>query len=209
MNYWLDLFTGTTWKEFRSAGGTVSGFRQRMRKAATKVQPGDIMLCYLTGDLSWIISDGEAGAARTALDWAISHNVPHAGWCPKGRIAEDGVIPSQYHLKKARTSEHSDRAQMNLLDSGGVAIFTLSDRLEGDSALTALLAKKHQKPCLWLNELSFRPGRRLARFLSEYQITALNVAGSRASQEPKIAAFVRATLDEMLRAFAAARKTRP
>jgi hypothetical protein len=54
MNYWLDLFTGTTWSEFRKSGSKISGFRTRMRKAAAKVQPGDILLCYLTGVMRWV-----------------------------------------------------------------------------------------------------------------------------------------------------------
>ena len=158
---------------------------------------------------SWIISDGDSGAARAALDWAISHNVPHAGWCPKGRLAEDGVIPGRYRLKKARTAEYAERAEMNILDADGVVIFTLSHRLEVDPALTALLAKKHHKPFLRVHDLTFHAGRRLARFVSEHQVEALNVAGSRASQEPSIGAFVTATLDEMLWALMAAGKARP
>jgi len=51
MNYWLDLFTGTTWRQFLEAGGTVSGFRQKQRKLAARLQPGDILLCYLTAVL--------------------------------------------------------------------------------------------------------------------------------------------------------------
>jgi hypothetical protein len=54
MNYWLDLFTGTTWNEFRQSGSRISGFRHRMRNAATKVRPGDIFLCYLTGVMRWV-----------------------------------------------------------------------------------------------------------------------------------------------------------
>ncbi len=54
MNYWLDLFTGTTWAEFRKAGANVSGFRHRMRKAAEKVKAGDVFLCYLTGVMRWV-----------------------------------------------------------------------------------------------------------------------------------------------------------
>ncbi len=54
MNYWLDLFTGTTWKEFQDSGANVSGFRHRMRIAAGKVQPGDVFLCYLTGVMRWV-----------------------------------------------------------------------------------------------------------------------------------------------------------
>lgn len=54
MNYWLDLFTGTTWKEFRDSGATVSGFRERMRRCLDQVEPGDILLCYLTGVMRWV-----------------------------------------------------------------------------------------------------------------------------------------------------------
>jgi hypothetical protein len=54
MNYWLDLFTGTTWDEFRKAGAKVSGFRKRMQKNARRVQPGDVLLCYLTGVMRWV-----------------------------------------------------------------------------------------------------------------------------------------------------------
>jgi hypothetical protein len=54
MNYWLDLFTGTTWDEFRNAGANISGFRERMRKRAKRIKPGDVLLCYLTGVMRWV-----------------------------------------------------------------------------------------------------------------------------------------------------------
>jgi len=54
MNYWLDLFTGTTWQEFREAGATVSGFSAKRRSVAERVSPGDIFLCYLTGVMRWV-----------------------------------------------------------------------------------------------------------------------------------------------------------
>lgn len=54
MNYWLDLFTGITWQEFREAGATVSGFRATQTKAARKIKPGDVFLCYLTGVMRWV-----------------------------------------------------------------------------------------------------------------------------------------------------------
>ncbi len=49
MNYWLDLFTGTTWREFREAGGKISGFSYRMRGTVAKIARADILLCYFTG----------------------------------------------------------------------------------------------------------------------------------------------------------------
>jgi hypothetical protein len=54
MNYWLDLFTGTTWQEFREAGANVSGFRAKQVKWAQRMKPGDIFLCYLTGVMRWV-----------------------------------------------------------------------------------------------------------------------------------------------------------
>lgn len=54
MNCWLDLFTGTTWKEFQKAGANISGFRERMRKSARRVKSGDLFLCYLTGVMRWV-----------------------------------------------------------------------------------------------------------------------------------------------------------
>jgi hypothetical protein len=52
--YWLDLFTGTTWKEFREAGAKISGFRERRRKTVNQIAPGDILLCYITGVMRWV-----------------------------------------------------------------------------------------------------------------------------------------------------------
>jgi hypothetical protein len=54
MNYWLDLFTGTTWRGFREAGANVSGFRASQVKTAKRMQAGDIFLCYLTGVMRWV-----------------------------------------------------------------------------------------------------------------------------------------------------------
>jgi hypothetical protein len=54
MNYWLDLFTGTTWNEFQKSGASISGFSHRMRRSVQKIQPGDILLSYLTGVMRWV-----------------------------------------------------------------------------------------------------------------------------------------------------------
>ena len=54
MNYWIDLFTGTTWEEFQTAGATTSGFRRRMRSYLRKIHPGEVLLCYLTGVMRWV-----------------------------------------------------------------------------------------------------------------------------------------------------------
>lgn len=54
MTYWLDLFTGTTWREFREAGASVSGFSPQRRHVAQRLKKGDILLCYMTGVMRWV-----------------------------------------------------------------------------------------------------------------------------------------------------------
>ena len=54
MNYWLDLFTGTTWREFQESGARVSGFREHNRKRASKIKPNDVFLCYVVGVKRWV-----------------------------------------------------------------------------------------------------------------------------------------------------------
>lgn len=54
MKYWLDLFTGTTWEEFRNSGSNVSGFSDRMRRNVERISAADVLLCYLTGVMRWV-----------------------------------------------------------------------------------------------------------------------------------------------------------
>jgi hypothetical protein len=145
-----------------------------------------------------IVSGGQTGADRAALDWAIFHGVAHGGWCPKGRKAEDGEIPAHYQLAEASSASYLQRTEWNVRDSDGTVIFTLAAALSGGSRRTAQFADKHGKP--WIH-LAARgdyepPGRRLAEFVREHGIERLNVAGSRGSKEPEVAALVKRTLEE-------------
>jgi len=67
--------------------------------------------------LTKIISGGQTGADRAALDVAIELNVPHGGWIPKGRKTEDGVLPDKYQLKEMPTASYPKRTEKNILDS--------------------------------------------------------------------------------------------
>ena len=89
---------------------------------------------------------GQTGADRTALDWAIWHDIPHGGWCPKGRKAEDGPIGSKYLLKETPTSNYRQRTEWNVRDSDGTVIFSLAPALTGGSKKTIEFAIKHEKP---------------------------------------------------------------
>lgn len=146
--------------------------------------------------IPFIISGGQTGADRAALDWAIKHGIPHGGWCPKGRLAEDGLIPSVYLLQETPSAEYGQRTDWNVRDSDGTVIFSMAKILSGGSKTTAELARHYLKPCLHLVD---QPGRRnadaLRRFVDEQGIKRLNVAGPRASNEPEVGEFVIRTLE--------------
>jgi hypothetical protein len=143
-----------------------------------------------------IVSGGQTGADRAALDWAIFHDLPHGGWCPKGRKAEDGVLPAQYQLTETQSSGYPQRTQWNVRDSDGTVIFTTTSKLSGGSKMTADAATKLGRPWIHLSpSSSYEPARELLRFLSENNIKVLNVAGTRGSKEPEVAGFVKKVLE--------------
>lgn len=133
-----------------------------------------------------IISGGQTGADRAALDFAIRHNIPHGGWCPKGRLCEDGVIENRYQLTETASTRYPSRTEKNVKDSDGTVIFTVEAKLTGGSKKTAELARKHGKPHLHLHGAVYDKSERLARFVGDNGIGILNVAGSRASKEPDL-----------------------
>lgn len=149
------------------------------------------------GEYFKIVSGGQTGADRAALDWAIAHGLPHGGWCPRGRRAEDGRIARRYRLTETPSDSYIQRTEWNVRDSDGTVIVSLSRTLTGGSRRTAELAGQCGKPWLHLaREASEEDaGERLRRFVHEHGIRVLNVAGPRASAEPAIGAFVTAALD--------------
>jgi len=144
-----------------------------------------------------IVSGGQTGADRAALNWAMTRGVLHGGWCPRGRKAEDGTIGPDYRLTETPSDSYVQRTEWNVRDSDGTVILSLSRTLTGGSRRTAELAQQHGKPWLHLSKDANKgnAGERLRRFVQEHHIRVLNVAGPRASTEPDIGEFVRATLD--------------
>ena len=148
-----------------------------------------------------IISGGQTGADRAALDWAIANDVPHGGWCPQRRRAEDGPLSAQYRLQETPTANYLQRTEWNIRDSDATVIFSIAPKLTGGSLKTAALAKKHGKPMLHLSAAAPDPhANALREFITANRIQRLNVAGPRASKEPEVAAFVRNVLDQAFEA---------
>ena len=94
-----------------------------------------------------IISGGQTGADRAALDFAIKMDLPHGGWVPKGRMAEDGPLPEKYQLQEMPTQNYPKRTEQNVIDSDGTLIIT-HGKLTGGSRLTKEFAENQKKPCL-------------------------------------------------------------
>jgi len=146
-----------------------------------------------------IISGGQTGADRAALDFAIAHGIPHGGWCPRGRLAEDGPLEGCYELRETPEHEYAQRMEWNVRDSDGTVIFSVTPELTGGSKLTAELARELGKPCLHLSQVrdGLNAGKCLLYFVSEHHIRVLNVAGPRASNEPAVAKFVIEVLEAL------------
>ena len=135
-----------------------------------------------------IISGAQTGVDRAALDVAIELGIPHGGWVPKGRKAEDGIIPEKYDMMEMPTERYAVRTEKNILDSDGTLILSRGVLTEG-SDLTRQLAIKHARP--WLHTDLEKMGadeaeRIIGAWLKRREISILNVAGPRASKDPGI-----------------------
>jgi hypothetical protein len=140
-----------------------------------------------------IVSGGQTGADRGGLDAAIALGLEHGGWCPLGRLAEDGVIPPSYRLMETGDASYAGRTRQNVIDSDGTVLFTYGVP-QGGSQLTAEVAAKIGKPLLHLDLAADDTAdvvRLLRAWLLAHQIETLNVAGARESEAPGIGDAVR------------------
>jgi len=134
-----------------------------------------------------IISGGQTGVDRGALDAAIAMGISQSGWCPKGRLAEDGPIPPVYHLTETDSPEYAVRTEKNVLDSDATLILCRGCP-SGGTELTLRLAARHKRPYRVVDLDDPPPLAQLRRWLSKVRPATLNVAGPRESQAPGIAA---------------------
>ena len=120
--------------------------------------------------------------------------MPHGGWCPRGRFAEDGPIPERYQLLETDSPDYPTRTERNVVESDGTLIL-FRGRIAGGTELTLRLADERQRPRLAVDlDVPADPAE-VRRWLAEQRIEVLNVAGPRESQSPGIAALARAVPD--------------
>jgi hypothetical protein len=146
-----------------------------------------------------IVSGGQTGADRAALDWAIAHGIPHGGWCPRGRRAEDGPIPARYRLAETPSRDYRQRTHWNVRDSDGTLIVSGAKVLTGGTAYTARVAERLARPWLHVHPGTDDP-QVMRDFLEQHRIRTLNVAGPRASRDPGIYAYAITILEAMTHA---------
>lgn len=148
-----------------------------------------------------IVSGGQSGVDRAALDVALALGLACGGWCPKGRKAEDGAIPERYPLKETRSADYVERTRLNVHDSDATLVLTRGAPT-GGTALTLTYAEELGRPSLVIDLAAGGGGEadaaRVRGWIAETGIATLNLAGPRESNQPGIhddaARFLKAVL---------------
>lgn len=139
--------------------------------------------------LKKIISGGQTGVDRAALDVAMRLGVDHGGWVPKGRMAEDGVLPPHYAVQEMPTAAVEARTEKNVQDSDGTLIISRGSPTGGTDHARKM-ALKHGRQLLHvdlsLGQQASSAGSLVASWIEMNRIEILNVAGPRASHDPAI-----------------------
>jgi hypothetical protein len=146
-----------------------------------------------------IVTGGQTGVDRAALDVAIALGLEHGGSCPKGRLAEDGIIDPRYRLTELPSKRYAVRTRQNVMDSDATLVLNVGV-LDGGTAATVRYAERLDKPFLVV-DLSLdtqSSARRILDWLRANQVKALNVAGPRESKRPGVYQASKRLLEVML-----------
>ena len=135
--------------------------------------------------LEMIVSGGQTGVDQAALEAAIRLQIPHGGWCPKGRRCENGVIPERYSLREMESQKYEKRTEQNVIDSDATLIL-YRDRIMGGTARTLRMTRKHFRPCLAVDLRGRYEIPTIQNWLQESKVAVVNVAGPRESTNPGI-----------------------
>jgi len=152
-----------------------------------------------------VISGGQTGVDRAALDAALAHGVRAGGWCPEGRRAEDGAIPSRYPVTPLPGADYAARTRRNVLDSDGTALLVFGPPA-GGTRLALEACVEHRKPHLLVDAARLdcaAAAERLASFVSSLPRGLLNVAGPRASEAAGAYDYAYETMGQLFRVLEA------
>jgi hypothetical protein len=135
--------------------------------------------------LAKLVSGGQTGVDRAALDVALERGFPCGGWCPRGRKAEDGRLSPRYPLQETLTESYAERTEKNVCDSDATLILGYGPAA-GGTQQTIEFAAQHQKPCLVIDLSGSVDLALLREWLQNNAVRTLNVAGPRESEAPGI-----------------------
>ena len=150
--------------------------------------------------LAKIVSGGQTGVDRGALDAALEAGFPCGGWAPEGRAAEDGPIHERYPLQVLAGAGYEERTLRNVIDSDGTAILYLGT-LEGGTRQTMVHCVERGKPFELVDASRAGPhdaAAKLAAFIEHHRLAVLNIAGPRASKWPEAYQYAHSTLRHLL-----------
>jgi hypothetical protein len=150
-----------------------------------------------------IISGGQTGVDRAALDAVLRHGIESGGWCPTGRLDEFGRIPDCYPLKELENGGFTERTLQNVKDSDGTVII-YPGKLSGGTEQTLHFCVEQRRPHELIdpsNVSTQKAAQLIADFVRENKIDILNVAGPRASEWPEGYDYAYRTLDSFLDAL--------
>jgi len=134
--------------------------------------------------LEAVVSGGQTGVDRAALDAAMACGLPVSGWCPRGRLAEDGVIDDRYPLRETPSENYEQRTEWNVRDSDATLVLTVGEP-EGGTAATIAFAAKHGRPCLVVAPTTENLDT-VSQWMRRHGVCRLNVAGPRHSKQSEI-----------------------
>jgi predicted Rossmann fold nucleotide-binding protein DprA/Smf involved in DNA uptake len=149
--------------------------------------------------LKKIMSGGQTGVDRAALDFAIRRGIPHGGYCPRGRRSENGRISARYLLTECASPDYAMRTALNVAHSDGTLILTRG-RPEGGTQRTVFLCHEYGKPALIIDLDCALKSADFTDWLHAHGIETLNIAGPRESKQSGIGKQARAALEELLAA---------
>ena len=150
-----------------------------------------------------IISGGQTGVDRAALDAALRHGIKSGGWCPTGRLDEFGRIPDRYAVKELENGGSTERTLQNVKDSNGTVII-YPGKLSGGTEQTLHFCVEQRRPHELIdasNVSTEKAAQLIADFVRETKIDILNVAGPRASERPEGYDYAFRVLDALLLAL--------
>jgi predicted Rossmann-fold nucleotide-binding protein len=131
-----------------------------------------------------IISGGQTGVDRAALDVALKHGIECGGWCPAGRLDELGRIPDQYPVQELEAGGFGERTLQNVKDSDGTLII-YPGKLGGGTEQTIRSCIELQRPheLIDASKVSAQEAANsIIDFMRTHTIDILNVAGPRQSE---------------------------